>query len=163
MPDDYEEHFFRFFRGNADLGSLLRKIDEGKIDGDYYASKAIRRNRPGYILRIKMFVPAMPKAKDRRRDPISLEEVWIVRDQARLLLTTPPDLVALDSLSYDGNWLRVYTVKGKQLSFFLGLPLVWRKMKATYSNGVLQVVAPVRLRVHSRMKLSNAATKASKV
>ena len=92
---------------------------------------------------------------------IKLEEVWVMNGQARVLITTPPDLVSPDSLRYDGSWLKLKMVKGRELSFFLGLPLLWRSVRTTYSNGVLQIVAPLRLPVYSRMKLSRAATKAS--
>lgn len=163
MPDDYVEHFSRFLRANEDLESLLLKIDDRKIAGNYFISKAIKDGVPGYILRVKLFVPETSRGARRRRAPVKLEEIWIVNGQARLLITTPPDMVELKSLSYDGNWLRAKTAKGKDLSFFLGIPLLWGRKRTTYSNGVLQVVAPLRPRVHSRMKLSRVATRASKV
>jgi len=163
MPDDYVEHFSRFLRANKDLNSLLMKIDERKIAGNYFISKAIKEGIPGYVLRIKLFVPESPKGAKKRKVTARLEEVWIVNDQARLLITTPPGLIQLSSLGYDGNWLRAKTVRGKDLSFFLGIPLLWGRKRTTYSNGVLQVIAPLRPLLHSRMKLSKAATKASKV
>jgi len=163
MTDDFEEHFRRFFKLNKDLESLLNKLDDGKIIGNYFASKAVKDGVPGYILRIKLFVPETTKAARRTRVPIKLEEVWVTDGQARVLITTPPDLVSVNSLGYDGSWLRLKTIKGKEFAFFLGLPLVWRGLRTTYSNGVLQIVAPLRLPVYSRMKLSKAATKASNV
>ncbi|HYA22118.1 MAG TPA: hypothetical protein VEG31_02985 [Thermoproteota archaeon] len=163
MTDDFEEHFRRFFKSNNDLESLLNKLDDGKIAGNYFASKAVKDGVPGYILRIKLFVPEAVKAIRRGRTPVKLEEVWVMNGQARVLITTPPDLVSVDSLRYDGSWLRLKTKNGKEFAFFLGLPLLWRGLRTTYSNGVLQIVAPLRLSVYSRMKLSKAATKASNV
>jgi len=153
MADEYEEHIRRFFRSNADLKSLLNKIEDRKITGDYYANKAIKEGMAGYILRIKLFVPAAPKADRKRRSLVKLEEVWVVDGTARLLLTTPPDYVPLSSLRYEGNWLKVTTARGRQLNFFLGIPLLWSRRTTTYSNGVLQILAPLRLpRKSGRLK-----------
>ena len=110
---------------------------------------------------VKLFVPETARATRKKQAPVKLEEVWVMNGQARVLITTPPDLVSPDSLRYDGSWLKLKTVKGKELTFFLGLPLLWRSVTTTYSNGVLQMVAPLRLPVYSRMKLSRAATKVS--
>jgi len=161
MPDDFEEHFRRFFKSNKDLESLLNKLDDSKIVGTYFANKAVKDGVPGYILRVKLFVPETARATRKKQAPVKLEEVWVMNGQARVLITTPPDLVSPDSLRYDGSWLKLKTVKGKELTFFLGLPLLWRSVTTTYSNGVLQIVAPLRLSVYSRMKLSRAATKVS--
>jgi len=163
MTDDFEEHFRRFFRSNKDLESLLNKLDDDKIVGNYFVSKAFKDGVPGYILRVKLFVPETAKAARRRRAPVRLEEVWVMDGQARTLITTPPDLVSLNSLRYDGCWLKLKTVKGKELTFFLGLPLLWQRVRTTYSNGVLQIVAPLRLPTYSRIKLSRAATRVSNV
>jgi hypothetical protein len=161
MTDDFEEHFRRFFKSNKDLESLLNKLDDSKIVGTYFANKAVKDGVPGYILRVKLFVPETARVTRKKQAPVKLEEVWVMNGQARVLITTPPDLVSPDSLRYDGSWLKLKTVKGKELTFFLGLPLLWRSVTTTYSNGVLQIVAPLRLPVYSRMKLSRAATKVS--
>jgi len=161
MTDDFEEHFRRFFKSNKDLESLLNKLDDSKIVGTYFANKAVKDGVPGYILRVKLFVPETARVTRKKQAPVKLEEVWVMNGQARVLITTPPDLVSPDSLRYDGSWLKLKTVKGKELTFFLGLPLLWRSVTTTYSNGVLQIVAPLRLPICSRMKLSRAATKVS--
>jgi len=148
MEKDPGSFFSKFFKRNPDLNSVLEKIDSREIEGDYYAHKAIKGGIPGYVLRVRLFVPSVPRISSSRgkAQPIALRELWVEKGNVKLLIVAPPGKIDLSELRYDGYRLFVRRSDRRWVSFFVGLPVEWRKQRVSYSNGILQIVAPLRMR-----------------
>lgn len=147
MEGEFEKNFNRFLKLNPDLDGLLQKIDQGKIEGNYYAGKTIRNGKPGYMLRIRLFVPLSAGTKrGSSRNKIKLNEIIVSNNVARVIISVPLDHIDEESISYDGLWL-TFRLRKKKYKVFIGLPLDWSKRKINLNNGVLEIV--------SRIKASN--------
>ncbi|MBO3763113.1 MAG: hypothetical protein QXS21_01270 [Thermoproteota archaeon] len=153
MEGEFEKNFNRFLKLNPDLGGLLQKIDQGKIEGTYYAGKIIRNGRSGYILRIKLFVPLSVRSRKlSSHNKIKLSEITVNNNVARVIVSVPLEHIDEEHISYDGFWL-TFRLRKKKYRVFVGLPLNWNKRKINLNNGVLEVT--------SRIKTSNLKLKLS--
>jgi hypothetical protein len=144
MEGEFEKSFSRFLKLNPDLDGLLQKIDQGKLEGTYYAGKIIRNGRPGYMLRIKLFVPISVKMRKRiLNDKVKLNEIIVDKNIARIIVSIPPERVDENSINYDGLWL-AFRLRKKKYRIFVGLPLNWNERKLSLNNGVLEVVSKMK-------------------
>jgi hypothetical protein len=142
MEGEFEKNFSRFLKLNPDLDGLLQKIDQGKIEGTYYAGKIIRNGKPGYMLRIKLFVPLSARARS-SHGKVKLSEIIVDNNVARIIISVPPDHIDERSISYDGLWL-TFKLRKKKYKLFVGLPLNWNERKINLNNGILEVISKVK-------------------
>lgn len=152
MEGEFEKNFSRFLKLNPDLDGLLQKIDQGKIEGTYYAGKIIRNGKPGYMLRIKLFVPLSARTRKKSsRNEVKLSEIIVNNDVARIIVSVPFDHVDEKSITYDGLWL-AFRLRKKKYKLFVGLPLNWNEKKINLNNGVLEIISKVKVG-NSKLKL----------
>jgi hypothetical protein len=142
MEGEFEKNFSRFLKLNPDLDGLLQKIDQGKIEGTYYAGKIIRNGKPGYMLRIKLFVPLSARTRS-SHSKVKLSEIIVNNNVARIIISVPLDHIDEKSVSYDGFWL-TFKLRKKKYKLFVGLPLNWNARKINLNNGILEIISKVK-------------------
>lgn len=165
MRESPDSGFIEFFRKNPEVDSLLGKIDSKKMDGEYLARRVIKGGIPGYLLKIRLFVPSVSAIRrGNKREAPMLKEIWVERSKLRLIMFAPPGGLDVGDLSYDGLRLNVKRSDRGNMTFFVGLPLKWANKKISYSNGILEIDVPLKKwrRAHSRMNLSSSSTRVSK-
>ncbi len=146
MEKDHGSYLSKFFKRNPDLNSILEKIDSRRLEGNYYAQKVIKGGVPGYVLKVKLFVPSIPKTSNlrmRTEAPV-LRELWVEKHKVKLLIVAAPGRLDSRELRYDGSRLSIRQSDKKWVSFFVGLPMKWGKERVSYSNGILQIEVPLR-------------------